>query len=289
MRQVYRPIGVRELLSSDAFIVLLITAVLPACSGGEPAGRNNATFRDAGSIRFDPHGASGGGSNDALSTSFDDSGVGQQGTDTGVGQQSTDADIDPDGAARIVDAGAMDSRIVDAGSPPPDPVVIDFIAEAPHAGWHNNDGAVVWPLARGDERGSCTFDDATLEDGSQQHILFTHPKWVENGFMHAAYTVTVPPASEKPRVEATFGFLGGADRCTNGMTFAVSVKINDKWQYLISATKMPTGALMSASADLSASWLAGQTLVFVISADAGADAGCDWGAWTKARITRSTT
>jgi len=125
------------------------------------------------------------------------------------------------------------------------------------------------------------FKDAILEDGSQQHILFTHPKWMGGGFMHAAYTVTVPPASEKPQLEVKFGFLDGAGY-TTGVTFGVQVKLNDTWHHLIFTFKKYNGALRSANADLS--WLAGQRLVFVISADAGDDPNVDWAAWTKARI-----
>lgn len=155
----------------------------------------------------------------------------------------------------------------------------DFIANAPSAFWHNNDGQVPWGIA--DTRGTALITSGVLEDGSRQNYLYTHPKWTPDGFMHAAYTVAIPARVRRPMLHASFGFVKGAS-CTDGVTFGVTTNIDGQWVTLFSKRKRPNGTIAEVKADLSP--YAGRTLSLYLVADAGPTSHCDWGAWTGLRI-----
>ena len=179
---------------------------------------------------------------------------------------------------------SVDLSFSEASSPQTQ-VVYDLFALAPSAGWHNNDKTIQWPSAIGNPEGACLYNKMFLEDNTYQNVLFTHPKFVNGGFMHGAFkNIIVPPASEKPTLRAVFDLTKDANP-SDGVTFSASVQENGQWISLFSQTKKYTGSLQSAQADLSR--FAGKTITLYINADAGPTPNFDWAAWKEIKIEKT--
>jgi len=160
----------------------------------------------------------------------------------------------------------------------PEDKVIDLLELAPNAYWHNNAGPVTW--GADSESGAARYaNNVVLEDNKKYvHVLYTHPKWQNGGFMHGRYRVTIKNNSV---FFAKVGFLEGA-RCSSGAWFSISYWNGTDFVYLASLHADHDGKLNILSADLSK--LSGKTIELYLNVDAGKDSYCDWAVWAEAKI-----
>ncbi|QQS61637.1 MAG: hypothetical protein IPN70_01760 [Candidatus Moraniibacteriota bacterium] len=186
---------------------------------------------------------------------------------------------------------SMDLSFSNAGSAPAtQSIAYDFLSLAPSAYWHNNAGGVSWPSIASDPEGArLLIPGQRLEDGTTATVLFTHPKWISNGFTHGAFSnITIPSAVEKPVLRAVFGYTQGEVekmRTSDGIHFFASFQENGQWINLFSKTKIYTGSLETVEIDLSP--FAGKTITIFMGADAGASVSYDWAAWKELKILKN--
>lgn len=121
------------------------------------------------------------------------------------------------------------------------------------------------------------------EDGTNQQVLHTHPRWSRNGSIKGWLPWRTLPANA--RFYADVGFIDGA-RGSDGVKFQVweHHKVNGKevWHRIIDVHKKYDGKLRAIEADLS--HLAGQRVGIELRVDAGTSSGQDWAVWVAPRI-----
>jgi hypothetical protein len=71
----------------------------------------------------------------------------------------------------------------------------DLIEHAPEANWHSSQGACAWGGCEDVTKGLVTYiDNQIAEDGKvYPRMLYTHPDWVNDGFMHGGYNISISP------------------------------------------------------------------------------------------------
>ena len=170
------------------------------------------------------------------------------------------------------------SVIVTGGGGPS--VAYDFVEQAPTAYWWTiiSSSVVVLPFPGAtSDKGYANYQyNVKLNDGNTYtRVLQTHPQWVNNGFISGKYSgVYVPPGAKlrikvglvqgaaAGNVEFHIGNFGDVATISVGVAYADGVKVME--------------------ADLSA--YAGQTIDFVLGANANGSSAQDWAAWAEARI-----
>ena len=170
------------------------------------------------------------------------------------------------------------SVIVTGGGGPS--VAYDFVEQAPTAYWWTiiSSSVVVLPFpAATSDKGYANYQyNIKLSDGNTYtRVLQTHPQWVNNGWISGKYSgVYVPPGAKlrikvglvqgagAGNVEFYIGKLGAVATISTVVAYADGVKVVE--------------------ADLSA--YAGQTIDFVLGANANGSSGQDWAAWAEAKI-----
>jgi len=170
------------------------------------------------------------------------------------------------------------SVIVTGGGGPS--VAYDFVEQAPTAYWWTiiSSSVVVLPFpAATSDKGYANYQyNIKLSDGNTYtRVLQTHPQWVNNGWISGKYTgVYVPPGAKlRIKVGLINGAAAGNVEFRIGKFGAVST---------ISAVVAYADGVKVVEADLSA--YAGQTIDFVLGANANGSSGQDWAAWAEAKI-----
>jgi hypothetical protein len=159
-------------------------------------------------------------------------------------------------------------------------VAYDFVEQAPTAYWWTKVGASMvalpFPGATSDKGYANYQYNIKLNDGNTYtRVLQTHPQWVNNGWISGKYSgVYVPPGAKlrikvglvqgaaAGNVEFYIGKLGAVATISTVVAYADGVKVVE--------------------ADLSA--YAGQTIDFVVGANANGSSAQDWAAWAEAKI-----
>jgi hypothetical protein len=159
-------------------------------------------------------------------------------------------------------------------------VAYDFVEQAPTAYWWTIISSTVVELpfpAPVSDKGYADYHyNIKLNDGNTYtKILQTHPQWVNNGWISGKYSgVYVPPGAKLRikvglvtgaaggNVEFHIGKLGAPATISVGVAYADGVKVVE--------------------ANLDA--YAGQTIDFVLGANANGSSGQDWAAWAEAKI-----
>jgi hypothetical protein len=159
-------------------------------------------------------------------------------------------------------------------------VAYDFVEKAPTAYWwtiiSSSVVALPFPGATSDKGYANYQYNIKLNDGNTYtRILQTHPQWVNNGFISGQYSgVYVPPGAKlrikvglisgaaAGNVEFYIGKLGAVATISTVVAYADGVKVVE--------------------ADLSA--YAGQTIDFLLGANANGSSAQDWAAWAEAQI-----
>jgi hypothetical protein len=170
------------------------------------------------------------------------------------------------------------SVIVTGGGGPS--VAYDFVEQAPTAYWWTiiSSSVVVLPFpAATSDKGYANYQyNIKLSDGNTYtRVLQTHPQWVNNGWISGKYSgVYVPPGAKlRIKVGLINGAAAGNVEFRIGKFGAVST---------ISAVVAYADGVKVVEADLSA--YAGQTIDFVLGANANGSSGQDWAAWAEAKI-----
>lgn len=159
-------------------------------------------------------------------------------------------------------------------------VAYDFVEQAPTAYWwtiiSSSVVALPFPGATSDKGYANYQYNIKLNDGNTYtRVLQTHPQWVDNGWISGKYSgVYVPPGAKlrikvglvqgagAGNVEFYIGKLGAVATITRVVAYADGVKVVE--------------------ANLDA--YAGQTIDFVLGANANGSSGQDWAAWAEAKI-----
>ena len=160
-------------------------------------------------------------------------------------------------------------------------VAYDFVDEASTAYWWTKVGPdfveLPFPGELDDDKGFATYRyNVKLNDGSTYaRVLETHPQWVDNGWISGRYSAVSVPSGAKLRIKV--GFVSGASagkvKFYIGKLGAVST---------ISTVSAYADGVKQLEADLGA--YEGQTIDFVLGANAEGSAGQDWAAWAEAKI-----
>jgi len=160
-------------------------------------------------------------------------------------------------------------------------VAYDFVEMAPTAYWWTKVGASMvalpFPGALGDNRGFATYRyNVKLSDGNTYaRVLETHPQWVDNGWISGKYSGVYVPPGAKLRIKV--GLINGANAGNVGFyigKFGAVATISLDCAYADGVKEM--------EADLGA--YAGQTIDFVLGANANGSSAQDWAAWAEAKI-----
>ncbi len=161
-------------------------------------------------------------------------------------------------------------------------IFLDLVKNAPKARWHNN--YVDVPFNSDTPEGAvATLEGVKLEDSKTYgQTLYTHPKWMEFGFMHGEYIVDLPQ-SEKIWFEARVGFKFGAEQ-TDGVIFSLTYydEENNSYVELAKVDAKYDGKLDTLKADLTK--FAGKRVKLYLCADAKETANEDWAIWSVAKI-----
>jgi hypothetical protein len=159
-------------------------------------------------------------------------------------------------------------------------VAYDFVEQAPTAYWWTiiSSSVVVLPFpAATSDKGYANYQyNIKLSDGNTYtRVLQTHPQWVNNGWISGKYSgVYVPPGAKlRIKVGLVQGAAAGNVEFHIGKFGAVST---------ISAVVAYADGVKVVEADLSA--YAGQTIDFILGANANGSSGQDWAAWAEAKI-----
>jgi hypothetical protein len=137
--------------------------------------------------------------------------------------------------------------------------------------------ALPFPGALGDNRGFATYRyNVKLSDGNTYaRVLETHPQWVDNGWISGKYSGVYVPPGAKLRIKV--GLINGANAGNVGFyigKFGAVATISLDCAYADGVKEM--------EADLGA--YAGQTIDFVLGANANGSSAQDWAAWAEAKI-----
>ncbi len=160
-------------------------------------------------------------------------------------------------------------------------VAYDFVEQASTAYWWTKIGtsmvALPFPGAINDNRGSATYRNSIkLNDGNTYaRVLETHPQWIDNGWISGKYSGVYVPAGTKLRIKV--GLINGAS--AGNVVFYIG-KLGDV--ATISTGVAYADGVKVVEADLSA--YAGQTIDFVVGANANGSSAQDWAAWAEAKI-----
>jgi len=160
-------------------------------------------------------------------------------------------------------------------------VAYDFVDRASTAYWWTKVGSdfveLPFPGSLSDDKGFATYRyNVKLNDGSTYaKVLETHPQWVDNGWISGKYSAVSVPSGAKLRIK--IGFVSGAGagkaKFYIGKLGAVAT---------ISTVSAYADGVKQMEADLSA--YEGQTIDFVLGANAEGSAAQDWAAWAEAKI-----
>jgi hypothetical protein len=160
-------------------------------------------------------------------------------------------------------------------------VAYDFVEMAPTAYWWTKVGASMvalpFPGALGDNRGFATYlYNVKLSDGNTYaRVLETHPQWVDNGWISGKYSGVYVPPGAKLRIKV--GLINGANAGNVGFYIGKLGAVAT-----ISLDCAYADGVKEMEADLGA--YAGQTIDFVLGANANGSSAQDWAAWAEAKI-----
>jgi hypothetical protein len=160
-------------------------------------------------------------------------------------------------------------------------VAYDFVEQAPTAYWwtvvSSTITALPFPGALNDSRGFAAYQDGVkLSDGNTYtRVLETHPQWVDNGWISGKYTGVYVPPGAKLRIKV--GLIQGAS--AGNVVFNIG-KLGDP--ATINTNLFYASGVKTLEADLSA--YSGQTIDFVLNANANGSSAQDWAAWAEAKI-----
>jgi hypothetical protein len=159
-------------------------------------------------------------------------------------------------------------------------VAYDFVEQAPTAYWWTKvDASMValpFPGATSTTGYANYQYNIKLNDGiTYTRVLQTHPQWVNNGWISGKYSGVYVPPGAKLRIKV--GFVQGAD--AGKVEFHIG-KLGDV--ATISTVVAYADGVKVVEANLDA--YAGQTIAFVLGANANGSSGQDWAAWAEAKI-----
>jgi hypothetical protein len=164
-------------------------------------------------------------------------------------------------------------------------LVFDFFAEAPNAKWDNGEEFIPWEGERSDPRGTVkNASNWLLEDDSRKEkVLFTHPKWEDNGFILGRYFLS-EPIQPGDRFKAQVGFQSGS---RGEVTFSVAYIESLEPVRLISlASVRDTGNDgQLRHIDVGLTDIAGEQEI-ILWVGAGSSSYQDWAVWAYPRIER---
>jgi hypothetical protein len=163
-------------------------------------------------------------------------------------------------------------------------LAFNFFTEASNARWDNGEEYLPWEGERSDPRGTVkNASNWLLEDGTrQENVLFTHPKWEDNGLIRGRYFLS-EPIRQGDRFKAKVGFQ---DRSNGEVTFSVAYRDSQPpLRSLITINDTGNdGRLKLIDVDLTN--IAGKDEIFLY-VRAGSSSYQDWAVWVYPRIERS--
>jgi len=164
-------------------------------------------------------------------------------------------------------------------------VTYDFVANASSAVWTSQGGTVTFGAAWSDTMGAAVSATATLEDGVSASQIRTFPDanpGFATHFMKGTYSnITVPEYPGRVKFTTSVGFVDGATG-TEGVTFRFIINRNGMYYELAAVDAEYDGLLNTLSADLTA--YKGETLTFILEAEADGSSAFCWAAWKDAKI-----
>ncbi len=164
-------------------------------------------------------------------------------------------------------------------------LVFDFFAEAPNAKWDNGEEFIPWEGERSDPRGTVkNASNWLLEDDSRKEkVIFTHPKWEDNGFILGRYFLS-EPIQPGDRFKAQVGFQSGSG---GEVTFSVAyIKSLEPVRLISLASVRDTGNDgQLRHIDIGLTDIAGEQEI-ILWVGAGSSSYQDWAVWVYPRIER---
>ncbi len=167
-------------------------------------------------------------------------------------------------------------------------VAYDFVMQAPSASWKAGPPMVTlsWNGGTGDNTGFARWATAgNWETGAavQDRCLYTHPRWVDNGWIGGTYLAMDYTVQAGDRFRATVGLLQGAN--AGNVTFKVMLRTQSSGNiWIAEVNDTYDSAFKTMDVDLSA--YAGQRADVILQVDAGASSQQDWACWHTAAIYR---
>jgi hypothetical protein len=164
---------------------------------------------------------------------------------------------------------------------------IDLFQEAPNAVWRSGAGTLPFNGNDGDPKGFVQKRDAptsgcTLEDGSSQPYLETHPEMKPGGFIDGTYTL-IGAISSGQHFKASLGYLKcGATNVGIDIFVVQAIMPNGTVREILRTTQTGTDNTMHA-VDVDLTPFAGATKLRLRVED-GEPNGQDWACWVGAKI-----
>ena len=178
-------------------------------------------------------------------------------------------------------------QILVGPTPTPKPtVVFNLVDVYCSANWRSGVGALPCPGSDGDNQGFVVKqDNPKLENGltDDEPALFTHPQWVDNGFIQGRFPAFNVKAGDHFKTVIGCLYKSGGSLCD--VKFRIDYEADGGPQVTLDEwTETYDGTIRKIDIDLGAKGLAGRSVVFTLIVMANGPSNQDWAFWLLPRI-----